>query len=63
MPSFLTCLFCPSKMGRLKIIGLFETEIYFLRSLGHVASGAKRERRAFMMSRRLCVFPGSVSFQ
>ena len=30
MPPFLTCLFCPSKkMGGLKIIGFFETEVVF----------------------------------
>ena len=37
---FLTCRFCLSRMGELKII-VFETEVTFLRSLGHVASGGK----------------------
>ena len=37
---FLTCRFCLSRMGELKII-VFETEVTFLRSLGHVASGGE----------------------
>ena len=40
MAPFLTCLFDLSKMGWLKII-VFESEVTFLRSLGHVASGSK----------------------
>ena len=31
--------------------------------LGHVASGGAGAKKAFMMSRRLWVFPGSMSFQ
>ena len=43
MPPFLTCRFCLSRMGGLKII-IFEIEVTFLRSLGHVASvGEERE--------------------
>ena len=38
MTLFLTCQFC--KMSGLKIIA-FETEVTFLRSLGHVASGGE----------------------
>ena len=41
MPPFLTCRFCLSGMGGLKII-VFETEVTFLRSLGHVASGGEK---------------------
>ena len=40
MAPFLTCLFDLSKMGWLKII-VFESEVTFLRSLGHVASGGE----------------------
>ena len=40
---FLTCRFCVSRMGGLEII-VFETEVTFLRSLGHVASeGEERD--------------------
>ena len=38
MPPFLTYRFCLSRMGELKIICFFETEVTFLRSMGHVAS-------------------------
>ena len=38
----LTGPFCPSKMGRLKMI-VFETEAYFFRSLGHVVHGGEEE--------------------
>ena len=41
MPPFLTCLFFLSKNGRVKNNWFFETEVYFLRSLGHVASGGE----------------------
>ena len=40
MAPFLTWLFCLSRMGGLKII-VFESEVTFLRSLGHVASGGE----------------------
>ena len=47
MPPFLTCRFCLSIMGGLKKIIVFETEVTFLRSLGHVASGGeKREEHS-----------------
>ena len=38
----LTCPFCSGKMGWLKMI-VFETEIYFFRSLGHVVSGGEEK--------------------
>ena len=41
MPPFLTCSFCPRKNGWVKNNWFFETEIYFLGSLGHVASGGE----------------------
>ena len=41
MPPFLTCLFCLSKNERVKNNWFFETEFYFLRSLGHVANGGE----------------------
>ena len=40
MPPFLTCRFCLSRMSGLKII-VFETEVTFLLSLGHVVSGGE----------------------
>ena len=38
---FLTCLFCMSKNGWVKNNWFFETKVYYLRSLGHVASGGE----------------------
>ena len=40
-PPFNLPILLEQKMGGLKIIGLFETEVYFLCSLGHVASGSE----------------------
>ena len=62
MPPFLTYLICLSRMGGLKIIGFLKLRLLFA-LIGPRGERGQRERRAFMMSRRLCVFPGSVSFQ
>ena len=63
MSPFLTCSFCPSKNGRVKNNWFFETEFTFCAHWVTWQAGAKRNRIAFMMSRRLYVFPDSMSFQ
>ena len=40
---FLTCRFCLGKMGGLKMI-VFEIEVTFFRSLGHVVRGGEEEK-------------------
>ena len=45
-----------------KIIGFLKPTGPFV-WLGHVASGGAEAKKVFMMSRRLWVFPGSMSFQ
>ena len=50
------------KMCGLKIIGFLKLRLLFA-LIGPRGERGQRERRAFMMNRRLCVFPGSVSFQ
>ena len=62
MSPFLTCRFCLSRMGGLKII-VFETKVTFFALIGPRGERGQRERRAFMISRCLWVFPDSVSFQ
>ena len=51
------------KMGGLKIIGFFFKLSLLFTLIGPRGVRGRREREAFMTSRRLCVFPGSMSFQ
>ena len=63
MTPFLTCLFCLSKNGRVKNNWFFWNWVLLFALIGPRGERGQRERRAFMMSRRLWVFPSSVSFQ
>ena len=64
MPLFLTCLFCLSeKMGGLKNNWFFETEVVFLFGWATWQAEVRKPKKAFMMSHRLWVFRGSMSFQ
>ena len=47
--------------GLKKIIGFLKLWLLFA-LIGPRGERGCREREAFMMSRRLCVFPGSMSF-
>ena len=60
MPPFLTCLFCLSKMGGLKNNSFLKLRLLFC-LIGPRGERGRRGRKTFMMSRRLWVFPGSVS--
>ena len=55
MPPFLTCPFCPSKMGGLKIIGFFETEVTFCAHWVTWQVGVKREKSIYDESSSLCI--------
>ena len=55
MPSYLTCLFCPSKMGGLKIIGFFETEVTFCAHWVTWRAGVKSEKSIYDEPSSLCI--------
>ena len=61
-PLFNLLILREQKMGGLKIIGFLKLSLLFALIEPRGKRG-RRERRAFMMSRRLCVSPGSMSFQ
>ena len=50
-------------MGGLKIIGFFETESTFCAHWATWRAEVRKPKKTFMMSRRLWVFRGSMSFQ
>ena len=52
----------PEKNGRVKNNWFLKLMLLFA-FIGPRGERGRRERRAFMMSRRFCVFPGSVLFQ
>ena len=52
----------PEPNGRVKNNWFLKLRLLFS-LIGPRGERRQRETRAFMMSRRLCVFPGNVSFQ
>ena len=62
MPPFLTCLFCLSRMGGLKIIIFLKLRLIFCTHWATWRAGAKREKIIYDEPPSLGI-PGSVSFQ
>ena len=65
LPPFLTCLFYLSKNGRVKNnwLSFLKPETSFRLVWATWRVGVREPRKAFMMSRRPCVFPSNMSFQ
>ena len=62
-PLFNLPILLEQKMGGLKIIGFFETESTFCAHWATWRAEVRKPKKTFMMSRRLWVFLGSMSFQ